>query len=463
MNLSIRWLTCVLFILPVGVLATGLPGGDAREDTTVSARESLYQAVEAAKKGETARLHAITHRLERKDSNYLSTELLPDYLALLKDEDAQVQMLAVQALGLLNDAASKDALCEYLQNKDMQAFKGRFDRYRQGSLSSETETRQLSWEYQAISWAILALGRIGDESVVPLLASLQDTVDWQIEWVGRPVEKALGDLGAVKALVALPANADSGRISATSGAITAIRNPNAVGDLMAIVEDDRILNDFRLAAVSALGAIGTHNVPDFLVRTLDDPNNSQDLRRTAALAAGETGNEVVEGPLLRYARDRGSNLRPHAFMGLVLYRPETYLDRWFATIADPNEDRAFRERLSGFTSSLPLQPLGGHRDALYTCLHAADRDGRPVDKIRLDMWCVISNVLREEPTVVLTATSTRMRERMRHPIETGMRQDNPRLAPHELRTKVDEAIDRLITVYREHTDQPQGSLRQAPR
>lgn len=459
MNLNIRWLALVLFFLPVGVLAAGPPANDASEGNTASARERLYQAVEATRGGDTQPLHAITHRLERKDPNYLSTQLLPDYIALLKDKDAQVQMLGVQALGLLKDAESKDALCEYLQNKDMQAFKINLEQLRERDFSDESAIKQLLSEYQAISWAILALGRIGDKSVIPLLVSLREIVDWQIEWVGRPVEKALGDLGAVKALVAVPPDAEFSRISEVSGAITGIRDPNAVADLMAVVEDDRILNDFRLAALSALGAIGTPGVPDFLVRTLDDPNNSLDLRRRAAVAAGKTGSQAVETPLLRYARDRGSDIRPHAFLGLVLCRPEEYLDPWFTTIADPNEGRAFRERLSGAMSSLPRRTLEGCRDALYACLYAVDRDGRPVDKIRVDMWCVISNVFREEPTVVLTAQSTRMRERMRQPIETRMRQENPRQAPRELRAKVDEAIDRLIIVYRENTDPPQGSRR----
>jgi len=257
----------------------------------------------------------------------------------------------------------------------------------------------------------------------------------------------------------VPPDAEARRISAAAGAISGIRDPNAVADLMAVVENDRILNDFRLAAVSALGVIGTPAVPDFLVRTLDDPNNSQDLRRRAALAAGKTGSQVVETPLLRYARDRGSDLRPHAFMGLVLYGPEEYLDRWFAKIADPNEDRAFRERLSGFTSSLPRQTLGGHREALYTCLDAADRDGRPIDKIRIDIWCIISEVLREEPTLVLTAKSPRVSARMRYPIELRIRQSNPRIGRRELQAKVNEAIDGLVTVYQENIGTPQGNQR----
>jgi len=112
MHLKVRWLALGLVFCHVGVLAAGPAAGDAHEGSTASARESLYQAVEATRKGETEKLNAITDHLERKDGNYLSTELLPDYIALLKDKDGQVQMLAVQALGLLK-------FCQIIKDDDV--------------------------------------------------------------------------------------------------------------------------------------------------------------------------------------------------------------------------------------------------------------------------------------------------------------------------------------------------------
>lgn len=443
--------TCALFITPFGVHATG-----EHEGRIASMRNSLHEAAEEARNGDRTKLHAITDNLEKRGSPYASNELLPDYIAFLKDADAQVQLLAVQALGRLRNPKSKDALCAYLKNKDFAAFKAKLNRHRQGSLSSTSEAEQLMWECSAISWAILTLGQVGDESVVPLLVSLREVVDWQLEWTGRPVEKALGELGAVKALVTVPPDADDSRISAAAGALHRIRDPNRAAELMAVARDHRARGPFRRAALSALGEIGSPSVPDFLVGAMNDPDNDQVLRRTAAVAAGKTGNRAAETALLRHALNRRSDIRPDAFTGLVLCRPERHLDPWFRTVMDPNEDRAFRERLATMNSHFPRNLLRDRRGQLYKGLHASDKSGRPLDKVRVQMWLIINRLYREEPNLTLSSKAPEATRDLRHPIGLRIMQSPPPLGYRERQARVEEVIERLVQVYQpEQREGPQ--------
>jgi len=127
--------------------------------------------------------------------------------------------------------------------------------------------------------------------------------------------------------------------------------------------------------------------------------------------------------------------------------PDKYLDSWFDKLMDPNEDSAFRNKLAGLEYYIPRDVLISRREQLYKCLTAADTTGRPLDKVRLQIWCRINELYREEPQLILTTASADMTLHLRHPIRNKIMMANPHLSFQELKERVDEEIRSIVQVY----------------
>ncbi len=429
--------------------------GTGQDDRMPQARAELLQAVEEARNGEMAKLYSIVESMRGKDSPFAEDEFQADYLSLLKDGNGYVQFCAVQCLIWFQNAATRDALCEYLKTRDFAKLKA----VTRGRPAATKEARQSVFECMAVSHAVLALGEIGDESVVPLLNGLRDDVTWDAEWVGRPVEHAMAKLGAIRVLASTSLGAEQRQIEAAAGAIASIRDPNRVPELMAVARDAKVQQRFRLAALSALGRFNSPGVSDLLVTIMNDPNAHMDLRSRAALSAGGTGDRTVEASLLIYANDAKSPIRANAFVGLVLCMPDKYLGAWFNTIMDPNEDLKFRQMLVSREQHIPRALLQGRKEDLYRCLQAADRNGRPIDDIRVTIWGIVNSLFHEEPPLVLTSKARSVLGHITGPIERRVMRENPRLSVREQYARVDEEIDKLVTVYARDADETRRNNR----
>lgn len=406
-------------------------------------RDRLFQAVESARRGNRKELDITIEAMARGRALKVRDKLLPDFILFLDERDAQVQLLGARGLYILKSPKSKEILVRDLKRKDFFKLAKRV----QARDLKPLEHRQLRWEIQASALAIWTLGKVGDESVIPLLKSLQEFELFQFEWGSYPVEEALAELGAIESLCNIPPHAEQWKIRRAAHTLANIRDPNKTGELMKTVRDENIADSIRHAAISALGGINSPGVPGFLIAVANDSSSDGYLRSSAAVAAGKTQNRSVERPLLVHARNPDSDIRAYAFVGLVLCVPDKYLDRWFEILVDPNEHLEFRERLAGMESYVPRDLLRDRRKELYNCLSAADKNGQPIDKIRTRTWCLINNLYKEEPEITLTTKSSRVTSSLRHPIETRIRQSNPRIGYNELRTKVDEVIEQLVSVY----------------
>lgn len=415
----------------------------ATNDAISEARAKLRQAVEKARGGNLGELSSLAESLQRKDNVYSKSELQPDYISLLKDKSGNVHLYAVQFLVQFKNAATRDALCDYLKTRDFAKLKA----YAHDGRDTTPEALQSALEPMAVSYAILALAEIGDRSVIPLLSDLRDDVTWEAEWVGRPVEHALGKLGAVRVLASTPANAEQRQIAEASGAISGVKDPNCVPELMAVVRDDKVQECFRLSALSALGQFNLPETSRLLVGVMNDSNAPMDFRKAAANSAGKIGDRTTEASVLAHANDPKSPLRIYAFMGLVQGTPDKYLSKWFNAMLDPNEDLAFRMSLISWDERIARDELRARKQDLYRCLQAAEQNGRPIDEIRVKMWCKICDFFGEEPALVLTSKAPSTIGSMRGILERRAIQRNRGQFSSEQRALVDEKIDTLVTLY----------------
>ena len=124
--------------------------GTGQDDRIPQARAELLQAVEEARNGEMAKLYSIVESMRGKDSPFAEDEFQADYLSLLKDGNGYVQFCAVRCLIWFQNAATRDALCEYLKTRDFAKLKA----VTRGRPAATEEARQSVFECMAVSYAV---------------------------------------------------------------------------------------------------------------------------------------------------------------------------------------------------------------------------------------------------------------------------------------------------------------------
>ncbi|MBA7697219.1 hypothetical protein ES703_105879 [subsurface metagenome] len=413
-------------------------------------REKLLQAVENAKRGDRKELDMMIEFVPRDKGVNITKKMLSEFISFLNEKDAQVQLLGTHGLYILKSPESKQVLSEYLKGKDFAKLE---ERATTGTLDERHAAR---WEFRASVAAIMTLGKLGDKSVIPLLESIRQKTNLELEWGFSPVEEALAELGAVEILSNIPPEADERQIRRAARAIRKIRDPNKAPELMATVYDVNCAPPIRYSALEALGKINTVDVPEFLLGVINDSQIPVSMRRTAVWTAAQTGNEMFEETFSAIA-DPNSEIRTDGLCGLTLLKPDKYLKNIFRMIRDEKEPDEFRDLL---TKRLLLyipwqqkrQMLEGQKDELYSCLNTNKTDGSPHDKIRVEMWCQINDIFGEEPTLVLSSKSPEVTLHLRHPIGTKIRRANPHLSVQEERRLIDEKIDTIVQVYKPQSE-----------
>jgi HEAT repeat protein len=446
MNTKLKFAIPVLALCVVASVVIWLVerDGDKSDAESKALRQTLRQAVKSAKAGDRRELEAIIKALVKGERTYVSEKLLPEYTTYLKDEDGQVQWLGAQGLYTVKSPKSNKALCEYLGSRDY--------RISTAERLPETERKkinpqQLMWQMVAWSVAIKTLGEVGDKSAIPLLESIREKANIQLEWGGNPIEEALAQLGSVKSLSVIPKGADDIKIGRAATAIGKIRDPNKVPELMATAKNTSTAIGIRCSALDALAAINSPGIPEFILRIMNDPNNDRRVRSSAAVAVGRTKTEPIEKALLAHVENRKSDIRPYALAGLVLYNSDKYFDFWFEKIMDPNEDLEFRTSTVEVQMYIPANIIRGYKNRLYDCLNASDKDGRPIDRIRVLMWRLIYDLYDEEVPVTLTTRDAGVTAVMRSVIDLMIRTKDYRMRFQERQKQVDQEIQRIVTVY----------------
>jgi HEAT repeat protein len=398
MNKNVK-LKLGIFVL-VTYFAIGLAAYGQVEPNTAQVKQALKQAVAQAKKGDRRDISSAIQYIEKNFKGFTSEELVPDYISYLKDPNGQVQWLGAMGLYRINNPKATKELANYLKGKNFKKLQSMADE------KGRKDFTQISGEVYASIAAISALGLSGDKSYIPLLESLQGFSILQLEG-GSPVDGALAYLGVVDSLANIPPDAEEAKIERASGTVMKIRDPNRVPQLMATVRNPKIADQIRDSALVALGEIGKSNPPgvaDFLIKIFSDSSYSQGLRLEAAVSAGKTKDPAVEKPLLNYAQDPNSDIRQYAYEGLNFYMPEKYLDRCFDIIMDKNENLEFRKNIEAILQLTVLKAID-RRAKLFECLNVVDKDGRPINKIRIGIWRTINELYGEEAPITLGPNS----------------------------------------------------------
>jgi len=444
-----RKLALVIFIV-FGLVTSGI----ARNSPS-TARQKLLQTVRQAKKEtgymSNALISPLIESIEKDKGAYLSEELMPDYISFLKDKNIFVQRLGVAGLRAIKSPKAVEALFEYVKNKDYADWEKRLQDLMN---PNNKESWQLQYELDTFRKVVNALGESGDSRFVPFLTELFKSTNPQSLQIMMPVGKALGKLGATRELfemipdvdIEMIPDADRDFLLCISEALRAVKDPNKVPELKSIIKNPNKNIVIREFAVSSLARIKAAGVSEFIIDIINDRNYPVSMRRTAVGAASQIKDPAVEKILLAYAQDPNSPIRYNAFAGLMKRMPDKYIDRLFEIITDPNEELRFKQQLTAnFYHLIPQDQLKKCRKHFYNCLNASDRDGRPIDEIRIVAWEQINKVFKEEPSVILNNRSSA--GTIHSIILERVVKENKNLKLQERLKKADEEMQRIVIVY----------------
>lgn len=378
-------------------------------------REVLLQAVEGAKKGDRTKLGQIAD----SGNALFAEELLPDLIVLLKENDAQIQLVAVQGLYVIKNPKTKDALVAYLQGKD-------YAKLEKSLIKGEFDRNQYLWQIQSAVCAILTLGEVGDSSVITLLESLRSVKELRhFEGMGAPVEVALAKLGidGIKSISKVGPNADGNEITRAAQAISQIRNASQLPSLVATVQDDTTAEAIRGSAVTAIAEIQGSNALPFVVSVMREKKYPAQVRAQAVVEASKLGSAETEMALQELLEDPGCGIRPECLYYLAKMSPQRHLRRAVEFMMDKTQTPMDREKLCNcfWVRDFDASAIKQHREMLLDCLKAVREDGTPADDIRVKLWVVLNRTTGEEPDIELGARKSVAALLLKDHIETVYR------------------------------------------
>ena len=232
---------------------------------------------------------------------------VPSLIRRVEDENAQVRMAAIEALGIIGHPASAGPLVSALANPVKTVNPPR----------SCSDSGVESAHYKALA---NALARVGPPAVSPLLGLLRSNEKEPRRW-------AAYTLGLLK-------------------------DSRAVDPLIERLDDSR--SEVRKTAARALGEIGDVRAVQALIRTL--ANRDWETRRAVAEALGFIGSEGAVSALAKVAEDQSEPVQIAAVgaLGKIGGLPGAASLRLAAT----SERKAVREAAKSALKSIKFSPAG---------------------------------------------------------------------------------------------------------
>lgn len=203
--------------------------------------------------------------------------VLNSLIELLKDKDSSIRSKSAEALGEIGDKRAVEPLMSIIKDED-------------------------SWVRMAVAEA---LGKIKDPKAVDsLIALLRDEDSW-VKIRSIEALMVIRDQKAVDPLLSTLKDKNSSVRTKSAEALGALKNPKAVPDLIKALKDKE--TDVRMRSAEALGKIGDKRAVDPLIEGLKDEDWTVRLRSAEAL--GKIGDRKAVEPLIATINDKEWTVR----------------------------------------------------------------------------------------------------------------------------------------------------------
>ena len=234
---------------------------------------------------ESASRFALLERLHRIGSEFGGYDFTVLFAAMVSDDDISVRTLAVSGLASCETAGATATLLVVAKSEEEDVGVRREAVTALGEVAMRLE---LGWASSEAADDVVATLRTIVQDVredEEIRASALSGVGVVTEsWVSALIEDAFESDAAALHL---------GAVQAMGRSADVIWLPVLEGSLVAEDEDE------RLAAVQALGEIGSEDGAPMLLELFDDPSASEELIRAAVAALGEIGSEEAVEELQR--------------------------------------------------------------------------------------------------------------------------------------------------------------------
>ena len=295
---------------------------------------------------------------------------VPALLSVVGDENANVRLAAVQALGQLSDPRAIDALAEAMRNDTDPRVReaaasalGEIDSPRAvpaliAALGAERVVAvraKIAWALgeiedaravdvlstalrdQAVEvrrQAVWALGEIESPAAVPMIITALRDSDPEMR---KQAASALGEIGSADAVTALSAATKDPDAEVRDQAVSAlgeIADARALPALTAALSDDEV--EVRRTAVSAIGSLELRSAPPGLIAALRD--RDPEVQKGAAEALGNLEDEAAVPALIPLTRSTDTEVKRAAVQALADIGGTTAIEAIVALLKDDDPE-----------------------------------------------------------------------------------------------------------------------------
>jgi len=312
-------------------------------------KQAIVPLIGVLKDKEVSVRYEVSRALGKIDPNWRESETARQavsvFIAELKDNNEDVRMTAVEALGMTEDKRVVEPLIAALRDQSMRVRRCAVEALAQikdkhavepliGALKNDDSKVRKA--------AIEALGIIQDKrALVPLIAALKDQDKHVCVDAHRALEKIDSNWReseaaeqAVPAFITALKDDDKNMRKVAAEALGMIRDKRAVEPLISALKDDD--KNVRKAAAEALGMIRDKRAVESLIGALKDQNEV--VRWHALHALAEIKDKQTLEPLIAALRDQHTSSRRVAVQALGKIKDKQALEPLIAVLKDQDED-----------------------------------------------------------------------------------------------------------------------------
>lgn len=208
----------------------------------------------------------------------------------------------------------------------------------------------------------------------------------------------------------------------------------------------------RMSALYALAAINKRDAAEFIRSVIIDEKLSMRLRRVAIQAVANGDLTELEPFLNDLVANAAPPIRAESMIALVEMRPDKYFGQWMDAVMDPKAEKTYRFNLAEGVRYLPKKVIKDNKEMVYECLEAKTMKGKPADKVRVEIWDMITDKFGERPPLVLSKVTEDTKRDLRQEFQLEILRNNRSMGILEREKLAGKRVEEFVKIYKDDSD-----------